>query len=249
MCYTCAMDALNKIGKTRGGMGWHEAGRRVLDTIFPPKCVGCGARGAWLCPACLRSVEPLRLPVCAVCRHPVENAAAHACRPAGAALLTVSAVGVYAGPLRSAIHALKYEGRHAVASALAPLLAERVGPLVVAGDVLVAIPLHPTRQRERGYNQSAVVAAELARLLPLETAPTALRRTRATADQVALSGEQRAANVRGAFTARVEGVRDRRVWLLDDVYTTGATMRAAALALRTAGAREIRGAVVAMTAR
>jgi len=233
--------------KTRGGMGWHEAGRRVLDTIFPPTCVGCRARGTWLCPACLRSVEALRLPVCAVCHQPVEDAAPHACRAAGAALVTVSAVGVYAGPLRSAVHALKYEGRHAIASTLAPLLAERVGPRVVAGDVLVAIPLHPTRQRERGYNQSAVVAAELARLLPLEPAPSALRRTRATADQVTLSREQRATNVRGAFAVRAEDVRDRRVWLLDDVYTTGATLRAAAVALRAAGAREIRGAVVAMT--
>jgi len=162
-------------------------------------------------------------------------------------LASVSAIGVYAGPLRAAVRALKYEGHHAVTSALAPLLAERVAPLLAADDLLVAIPLHPTRQRERGYNQSAIVAAELARLLPLEFAPTALQRTRATADQTRLSGERRAANMRGAFTARPQAVRDRRVWLLDDVYTTGATLQAGASALRAAGAHEVRGAVIAAT--
>ncbi len=167
----------------------------------------------------------------------------------GAPPASISAIGAYAGPLRSAIHALKYDGRHGVAATLAPLLAERLAPRVVAGDLLVAIPLHPSRQRERGYNQADIVATELARLLPLEIAPTALRRTRQTADQTRLSGTQRAANMRDAFTARSDAARDRRIWLLDDVYTTGATLRAGASALRAAGARDIRGAVIAITLR
>jgi ComF family protein len=114
------------------------------------------------------------------------------------------------------------------------------------GDLLIPIPLHPSRERDRGYNQSAVLASELAYLMPLDIARGALSRTRATADQVTLSHEQREANVRGAFAADPPAVCDRRVWLLDDVYTTGSTLRSAAQALRSAGAREVRGAVVAL---
>jgi ComF family protein len=108
------------------------------------------------------------------------------------------------------------------------------------------MPLHPTRERERGYNQSAILASELQYLLPLQVAPVALQRTRATADQTALSAAQRTANVRGAFGASPDAVGGRRVWLLDDVHTTGATLHAGARALRDAGAREVRGAVIAV---
>ncbi len=245
MCYTRAMAQIH------GASGWREATRLLLDTVFPPRCVGCRSRGTWLCAPCLRAVDQLPLPLCPVCRQPVEKGNPHACRAAGARppLAAISAAGAYAGPLRAAIHALKYEGRHGVAATLAPLLAERVAPLAGDDDLLIPIPLHPARQRERGYNQSAVVAAELARLLPLELAPAALQRTRQTADQTRLSGAQRAENVRDAFVARPDGVRDRRIWLLDDVYTTGATLHAGAAALRAAGAREVRGVVVAMTLR
>jgi len=141
---------------------------------------------------------------------------------------------------------LKYQGRHGVAATLAELLAPAMAPLVGEADLLIPVPLHGTRQRERGYNQSAILAAELRFLLPLELQAAALRRTRATAQQTQLTGAQRAANVRGAFTAEAALVQGRRVWVLDDVYTTGATMGACVRALRAAGAREVRGAVVAL---
>jgi ComF family protein len=195
----------------------------------------------------LRRVERLSLPLCGICGQPVDPAdLPHGCRGASAALTTISAVGAYMGPLRDAVHALKYHGRHGVAATLAALLAPAVAPLLHEGDLLVPVPLHPTRERARGYNQSAILASELQYLLPVEVTAAALRRTRATADQTALSAVQRAANVRGAFTAQADVVSGRRVWLLDDVYTTGATLRAGAWALRVAGAREVRGAVVAI---
>ncbi len=226
----------------------HTMTRRLLDTLFPPRCVGCRARGHWICPSCLAGIERLPLPLCGVCRDPVDPVGtAHGCRRGAGAPLTISAVGTYAGPLRSAVHALKYSGRHGIGATLAELLAPRVAPLAQEGDLLIPIPLHPSRLRERGYNQSAIVADELARRLPLEMSSRALRRDRRTADQVTLSAAERAANLRGAFSASLELVRDRRVWLLDDVYTTGATLGAATHALHEAGAGSVRAAVVAAT--
>lgn len=227
---------------------WHRLSRQTLDTIFPPKCVGCRRRGHWLCPACLRRVERLTLPLCAVCGQPADPAGpAHGC--GRGPLVTVSAAGIYAGPLRDAVHALKYTGRFGVAATLAGLLAPALAPLAREGDLLVPVPLHPSRQRQRGYNQAAIVASELRYMLPLELNSGVLRRMRVTADQVTLSGEQRLRNVRGAFAVHGDAVKGRRVWLLDDVYTTGATLHEGARALRAAGAREVRGAVVAMTPR
>lgn len=229
------------------GRRWHEATRRLLDTVFPPRCVGCGTRGHWLCAACLRRVERAESPICGSCHQPVQpGAPPHGCRRGAATPSTISAVGAHAGPLREAVHALKYQGRHGVAATLAELLAPAMEPLVGEADLLIPVPLHGTRQRERGYNQSAILATELRYLLPLELQPAALRRTRATAQQTELTGPQRAANVRGAFAAEAALVQGRRVWVLDDVYTTGATMGACVSALRAAGAREVRSAVVAL---
>jgi len=195
-------------------------------------------------------VDYTTLPVCGVCGQPADpTGSPHGCRSATAPLVTVCAVGIHAGPLREAVHALKYNGRHGIAATLARMLAPRVAPLLHESDLLVPVPLHPARERERGYNQAAILASELAYLMPLQLVPAALRRTKATRTQTELSPDERAANVRGAFTARTDLVAGQRVWVLDDVYTTGATLRACARELRAQGAREVRGAVVAMRSR
>jgi ComF family protein len=223
----------------------HELQARLLDALFPPKCAGCKVRGHWLCPDCLRRIDRFAEPLCAVCRQPLALGVAHGCGRNAASVSLLVAVGFHAGPLREAIHALKYQGRHGIAATLAGLLTPLLTPLLQEGDLVVPVPLHPSRERERGYNQSARLAAELAYLHPVEVVPAALRRTRATAQQTTLSGTQRAANVRGAFEASPLVV-GRRVWLLDDVCTTGATLGACAQALRQAGARQVLGAVVAL---
>jgi ComF family protein len=224
----------------------HELQARLLDALFPPKCAGCKARGHWLCPDCLRRIERLPEPLCGVCRQPIAPGIVHGCRSSAASVSLLVAVGFHDGPLREAIHALKFEGRHGIAATLAALLAPVLTALLQEGDLMVPVPLHPSRERERGYNQAARLAAELAYLHPVEVLPAALQRTRATAQQTTLSGTQRAANVRGAFTASSPLVAGRRVWLLDDVCTTGATLGACSQALRRAGARQVLGAVVAL---
>ncbi len=144
--------------------------------------------------------------------------------------------GVYSGPLVAAVRAFKYQKRRSLARPLARLLAE--GPLrgLPTPDVVVPIPLHRYRERSRGYNQSALLAAELAALLKVRHIPGGLVRIWPTAPQVGLDAPARRANVRDAFRcpdpAAVGGLT---VWLVDDVITTGATVTEAARVLRRAG--------------
>jgi ComF family protein len=154
-----------------------------------------------------------------------------------------ASLGPYAGALRSAIHELKYRGRRRVAARLADaLLGEpSVRALLAADAVLVPVPLHPRRKRERGFNQAEWLAAELARRVPVRLAPAVLVRRKETAPQTGLSASARRANVRGAFAVRRRAQVDGRVVVLvDDVLTTGATALACAQALRQAGAAQVR---------
>src|SRR5262250_1702820 len=101
----------------------HVLQARLLDALFPPKCVGCKARGHWLCPDCLRRIERLSEPLCGVCLQPIAPWVAHGCRRNPASVSLLVAAGFHAGPLREAVHTLKYQGRHGIAATLAALLA------------------------------------------------------------------------------------------------------------------------------
>ena len=142
---------------------------------------------------------------------------------------------------------MKYNGRHGIGTTLAGLLAPVTEPFIGSNDVLVPVPLHPSRQRERGYNQAHVLAAALGEALSRAVAGDVLRRIRPTPQQTGMSGPaERRANVQGAFEAESGALAGQRVWLVDDVYTTGATLRRrGAGAARGAECREVHGAVIA----
>jgi ComF family protein len=146
------------------------------------------------------------------------------------------------------LHQLKYAGRRRSAGRLAETLLEEpaVRALVATSDVLVPVPLHPRRLRERGFNQSALLAREIARRTGKATCPDALRRRLDTVPQAGLSAAARRRNVRDAFAVqRRAAVAGRTVVLVDDVLTTGATALACARRLGEAGAREVRLLTVA----
>lgn len=200
-------------------------GAAVLDLIFPPRCAGCGRVGSLLCSACqaqMRAARPI---------------------PVYAPNLRAVSAAVFGGPWRHAIHALKYEGQRALAPALAaflPPLPEGAQP-----DLIVPVPLFPGREKWRGYNQSALLAEALGARLGLDVCADALRRVRDTRSQVGLSRQERQRNVSDAFTARADRVAGRRVLLVDDVVTTGATLSACAASLYRAGAAEVWAATLA----
>ena len=152
---------------------------------------------------------------------------------------------VFEGPIRHALHELKYRRNIALGDALAQYLAEYVGTLGWQVDLVVPVPLGKERMKERGYNQVAFVAMPLAAAYHWRYAPRALTRSRETKSQVGLSAVERKENVSGAFQADEGLVFGATILLMDDVATTGATLSACAAALMDAGARSIYGLTLA----
>lgn len=221
----------------------------VWELLFPSRCLGCGRRGWLICPACQPGIPWLPAALCPRCaRASRDGRVCRRCRAGGSPFLaSARAACCFEGLVRRAIHALKFRRARALAPLLAELLAEALQPRPIEADLVIPVPLSPSRQRERGYNQSELIAAELARLVPLP-APSAdvLARTRETPPQVGLSAMERRRNLRGAFSCQhPQLVAGRRCLLLDDVMTTGATLEACAEALARAGAARVLGLVVA----
>jgi ComF family protein len=156
----------------------------------------------------------------------------------------IRSIAFFEGSLREAIHALKYNKRTDTVSPLAGLLHEYLTRSDIQYDSITAVPLHSSRQRERGYNQSELLARELA-VRARRPYWDDVQRVRATADQVGLDARARHSNMRAAFSANAEIFRGQQVLVIDDVCTTGATLDACAVALKAAGAKAVYGLTVA----
>jgi ComF family protein len=235
----------------------------VLTVLLAPRCVACGASlesplDGPVCASCWRGIAPITPPICRTCGDALPTwrerdragGCCARCRRQPPGLACARAAGAYDGVLRRLIHCLKYEGRRALAVRLGAMMRERGADVLEGADLVVPVPLHWRRQHARGFNH----ADDLARALGLPVA-RALRRVRATSPQFGLSAGRRARNVRGAFAPPRRGWRGRRrhdgrlqgacVVLVDDVSTTGATLRACAEVLTAGGAREVRALTAA----
>ena len=221
----------------------------TLDLLFPPHCAGCQRLGAWLCADCLDAVEVIAPPVCQHCGLPLSGSQIerHArictrCQVSPIQLDGLRAYAFHGGSLRKAIHQFKYEDLRGLAPLLGQLMADgwnRLAPGDVSFDAIVPVPLHRSRQKERGYNQSALLARELGHCLELPVIEDAVVRSRATAPQVDLGAQARRANVRNAFRCQGNRLGGKRVLLVDDVCTSGATLESTCLALRGAGVSSV----------
>lgn len=228
-----------------------ELPRGVLSLIYPPTCAGCGAATAdpgALCPTCWSGLRLIEEPVCQRYGTPfaVDLGVGPLLSPRAIAQPPVfaraRAVALYDEVARRLVHRLKYEDRLDLASVMARMMAASGRTLLAEAECLVPVPLHRGRLWRRRFNQAALLAREIATRADLPFAPTALIRTRATRPQVGLSRAARAENLSGAFrvpAAEAHHIRGRRVLLIDDVSTTGATGNAAARALLRGGATAV----------
>ena len=234
--------------------------RKLQSVLFPPTCLLCGEAGEDdrdLCRHC-RADLPYNGFACPCCAHPLE-AQTQSAVLCGACLRTpplfdqAYAPLLYQPPVDYLIKALKFGGRLTVARLLGGLLAELLQQQALAKqrgpwpECLLPVPLHPSRLRERGFNQSLELARPLASRLGLELAPALLRRIRPTSPQTGLDAEARRSNVRGAFSLRRDVVF-RHVAIVDDVVTTGSTASELARLLRASGVEKIEVWACARTA-
>lgn len=219
-----------------------RVGQAVLEVIFPSRCVGCGTYGSFLCQSCQAALPRARPPRCPVCWQPQRQGdPCGRCREERPAFQGARSPYLYQGAAREAVHALKYSYLSALAQPMAQLMARYVEEEeAIEADLVVAVPLYARRQRLRGYNQSVLLARELSRLCGLPLAERGLARRRNTPPQArSADAEARKRNVADAFIADGRWVEGRRVLLIDDVMTTGATVDACARALHEAGAASV----------
>jgi len=207
----------------------------ALDFLFPRWCIGCGKEGEFLCSSCRQQLPRITPPVCPRCG-----------RPQSSGILCPNCVTWQAEIDGIRSHELKYRNLRALAVTLARLLHDYLVASPVPGEVLVPVPLHHKRLRERGYNQSSLLAHELGKLTNLPVVDDCLIRQRHMPPQARTSSvDERRSNVAGAFACRDRRLRDKQVLLVDDVSTSGATLNACAEALKAGGASAVWGLVLA----
>ena len=226
----------------------------LLDFCFPRQCPGCNAgheRSGLFCPTCEQLMQDLETAAeCRRCGRPVAmpDAPCAVCRGGGLRPFSRTlSLGVYREPLRSTLHQVKYAGRWHLAELLADRLvnAHDLQSWLGDGDALVPVPLHARRQAARGFNQADVIARQIAKRCGVPVV-SPVARVRDTPTQTELHAlDQRAKNLRGAFAVTdAAAVRGRRLVVVDDVSTTGATLTSLGRTLRAAGAATLSAVVI-----
>ncbi len=225
--------------RIRTGPAFRSLGRILVETALPASCPVCsgilGEHRGGVCRECWDEVSRTAF------RHGVR-------RESGRFLASLTTLGAYEGRLKGIVTCFKYAEMPALGVELGELLASRVEGLAGGFDVVVPVPLHWRRRWNRGFNQAEVIARQLARRTGRPLVTSALKRTHATAPQTARSRRARVANVKGAFVIRSRGaIAGSGILLVDDVATTGATVRECARVLKAAGADTVHAVTAART--
>ncbi len=219
--------------------------KNVLDFVYPPRCPICdGISTVGICDECKKELVYIGEDHCMVCGAPLTDAGEEycaSCKKHRHFFKAGRAVFSYQGRLRYSLFRLKYAGRREYGPVYGREMAENLGRWILRLRIsrIVPIPLHPSRRRQRGYNQAALMARELGKILGLPVDEKLLYRRKKTVAQKKLTGGQRRANLIGAFEVRGEVHSGERILLVDDIYTTGSTVDSAAIALRREGKCQI----------
>ncbi len=201
----------------------------IADLVFPPRCAGCGRVDDYWCAVCQNDIDQMPLILGVKPLPPLAD---------------IASTGTHSGKLREAVQGLKYDNNRQLAEPLGKRLAARLAALDWTIDMIVPVPLHAKRLAERGYNQAQVIAEYLAAHTGLSCVPGAIRRDKFTRSQVELSAAERLVNLADAFHGDSALLAGQTILLIDDVYTTGATLSNCADAALAAGARAVYGLTV-----
>lgn len=225
----------------------------ILDFLFPKRCVSCGKIGEYICGDCLGKIQFVQNQICPVCQRPSITGATHYRCSTKLSLDGQISAANYLGPVRAAIHKLKYRWVFDIANDLVALINSKINLKKFFPDkkfLLLPIPLHPKRQADRGFNQSEKLAKVLGKILDFKLADKVLTRTKHTKPQTNLPAVERRKNVAGVFKVTdTKKVKGKNFILVDDLVTTGSTLKSAGVALKRAGAASVWGLTFARTQR
>ncbi len=228
-----------------------DLGNSLLDFAFPNYCYLCrkslSGSNKFFCPACVENLPQPVNPFCSICKNPYSQFSSdHGCQAGSEGVFSL---WNYSESVEILIHKFKYASKTGLGKRLGELLAEllRKTPLVNELQIIIPVPLHKSRKRERGFNQAEILAEELGRQLNLPVETNSLSRIKNTADQTRLSAEERKLNVKDAFRiARQINLTDKSTLLVDDVITTGATLNECAQVLKKQGAKRVYACTLAV---
>lgn len=239
-------------------MGWYDLFSSTLDYLFPPDCLICGSRERYqgrpfICKGCFDSISFITHPFCPCCGKPflTENDRDHLCGDCltnKAFFNIVRAIGKYEETLQKVIHQFKYQQKFAMGNIFKLLIDvyQNNDLNFYSYDLFIPIPLHRSRLRQRGFNQTVIWGEVLKKKYQVPLKRMDLERIICTLPQVTLQGKERKNNVRNAFRVKNSKlIKNKAILLLDDVYTTGATMNECARVLKEAGASRVDGFVIA----
>ncbi len=216
--------------------------------VYPPRCGGCGKFGVRWCDECASSVRVLSGPVCQVCGLPLDpNQLCPDCSKFGKREFQLRSWAAYEGPLREAIHRIKYKQDIGLAENFVQYMLKGIDSLGWRFDMVIPVPLNQKRRKERGYNQSALLAWPIAAKLRCKYRPNDLMRNRNTITQTRLDADARRMNVKGAFEAKSKCIQGKSILLVDDLATTCSTIEACTEALLRAGADRVYAYTLART--
>jgi ComF family protein len=237
----------------------------LFNLIFPAECSLCPnpletIRERYICSDCLKKIKPLEFPMCEKCGKQlspsfnlVQHPLCHECRTMRRYFISARAVGTYEGVLKKAIWLFKYEGKTGLQGTLGSLMIDcishlgwtnNIDPKSIIGrediDIIIPVPLHKTKFKARGYNQSDILAAFIGKKMGIPVSRNNLKRIKATVTQVSLKRSQRIKNIHNAFCIRQpERFSGKKILLIDDVFTTGATSNECSRILKQAGSSGI----------
>lgn len=217
-------------------------GWAALDLLFPPNCASCNRTGTRWCQECRHQTIQIEPPFCQLCGQPTTSPSiCPSCKVFPPSLIAIRSWAVFEGPVRKALHRVKYSRDLALAETLAREMFHVTQDQGWDLDLIVPVPLSKKRLRERGFNQAVLLARPLAWRMSIPSNSKALRRIRDTLSQVGLNVEQRRDNVSEAFVASSKQVVGKNILLVDDVATSGSTLNACANALWNAQAKNVYG--------
>ena len=217
----------------------------IINLIFPVYCLICKKQlsyqtNTYLCDACKQKLTLINGKVCNKCGRPFINGICGICREKQFCFSKARASGIYDGSVRKCIHLLKYKKKTYLLNTLFEVFLLPNSLDFLSCDLIVPVPLHWIREYSRGFNQAELIGKKISKRFNIPLSKTSLKRTRATPSQTGLSLKERTKNIKGAFSVRnSQKLNGKRILLVDDVMTTGATVNECSRVLLQAGAREI----------